>query len=155
MGNYAHRTTVSVERSVAEIRRVLEKHACSGFMYGEQNGRAGIAFVARGSTVRIGIPLPNIQDAEFSKTATGRKRGAGQAKLLYDGEVRRRWRVLTIAVKAKLELVSAGISSIEREFLADVVGPDNVTVGERLLPQLESFRRTGQIPRLLPGSTER
>lgn len=154
MAKYAEGTSVGVERSIAEIRKVLEGHLCTGFMYGEQNGTAGIGFVIQGCMVRITIPLPNRSDPDIGQTPTGRKRSEAQSCSLYEAEVRRRWRVLVIAIKAKLELIKTGISSVQHEFLADYVLPDGRTLGEHVLPNIETIRQTGRIPRLLPGPAE-
>ena len=57
-----------------------------------------------------------------------------------------------LIVKAKLEAIEAGISTIEREFLADVVMPNNQTVGQWLAPQIEQVYLSGKMPPLLPGA---
>lgn len=40
-------------------------------------------------------------------------------------------------IKAKLEAVESGISTIEREFLYEIVLPDGSTVGDWVIPQVE------------------
>jgi hypothetical protein len=64
---------------------------------------------------------------------------------------RARWRQLYLLVKAKIEAVSIGLSTVEREFLADVYLPDGRTVGEALAPQLAEAYANGTFPRLLGG----
>lgn len=68
-------------------------------------------------------------------------------------EARRKWRMMLMIVKAKLEFVSDGGSTIEREFLADVLLPDGQTAGEWLAPQLRQSYNTGGMPPLLGGPT--
>ena len=53
-------------------------------------------------------------------------------------------------IKAKLEAVESGISTVEREFFYDVVLPDGKTIGEWMAPQLEEAYRTGSMPPMLP-----
>ena len=60
-------------------------------------------------------------------------------------------RPLVLVIRAKLEAVEAGITTIEQEFLADMVMPGDVTVGEALLPRLDDALNTGRMPDLLPG----
>lgn len=55
-------------------------------------------------------------------------------------------------IKAKLEAVDAGISTVEEEFLAHVMTPDGSTVHEWLAPQLEHAYASGQMPALMPGA---
>jgi len=64
-------------------------------------------------------------------------------------ERRRRWRALLLVIKAKLEAVSSGISTLEREFLADVVLPNSKTVSEWLGPQMQALHQSGQMPTAL------
>ena len=66
--------------------------------------------------------------------------------------MRQRWRALVLIVKAKLEAIEAGISTLEREFLADIIMPNNQTVGQWLAPQIEQVYLTGKMPPLLPGA---
>ena len=55
-----------------------------------------------------------------------------------------------LIIKAKLEAVDSGISTVEREFFYDVVLPDGKTVGEWMAPQLETVYQTGNMPLILP-----
>ena len=57
-----------------------------------------------------------------------------------------------LVIKAKLEAVTAGISTIETEFLANIVLPDNTTAGEWILPQIDQAYRNGAMPPLLPAA---
>ena len=57
-----------------------------------------------------------------------------------------------LVIKAKLEAVTAGISTIETEFLANIVPPNNTTAGEWILPQIDQAYRNGAMPPLLPAT---
>lgn len=67
----------------------------------------------------------------------------------YDSEVRRRWRSLALAVKAKLEVVATGISTFESEFLAHIVLSNGATVGESVVGEIQAAYETGTTPPLL------
>jgi hypothetical protein len=58
---------------------------------------------------------------------------------------RERWRVLVIAIKAKLEIAKMGVSSMEREFFADLVLPGGMTayqaVGDELIGAVDGAAR--------------
>jgi len=69
--------------------------------------------------------------------------------MVYEQNVRQRWRALLLSIKAKLEAVDAGISTIEQEFLPFVVMPDGRTFSDHVLPQIESIASTGKMPKLL------
>ena len=53
---------------------------------------------------------------------------------------------------AKLEAVVAGITTLETEFLANIVLSNGVTVGQLMSPQIEEHYQAGKMPALLPGS---
>ncbi len=63
-----------------------------------------------------------------------------------------RWIILlALVIKAKLEAVETGITMFDEEFLAHIVLPNGNTVGQFMLPQVESTYNSGAMPPLLPG----
>jgi hypothetical protein len=153
MARYASGTNVSVDRSRTEIERVLRRYGASSFLYGWDEGGAVLAFVAEGWQVRFVVPMPDPHGKEFTRTDTGRPRAQSAAAEAYEAEVRRRWRVLVLALKAKLEVVATGLISFEREFLAHIVLPNGQTVGDASEPAIRQAYRSGQVPELLPGTS--
>jgi hypothetical protein len=153
---YAAGTTVSAEKSKAEIERTLERFGATGFAYGWDAGRgiARIEFVLEGRRVRFTLRLPDKEDRAFTHTARNQRRTAESAKAAYAQESRRLWRAMGLVVKAKLEAVGSGIVSLEEEFLAHTVLPDNTTVGEWAADQLKEVYASGQMPALLPGTSQ-
>lgn len=155
MPGYASNTSVSVDRSLVEIERVLQRAGAGRFAMTKdyESGRCAVAFEVGRLPFRLEIPLPDRDSVEFTHTAAGRERGAGQVADVYDKEVRRRYRVMLIAIKAKAELVATGCSTWEREFLADLLLPNGETVSEAFLPEMDKALAGGKMPRLLmaPG----
>lgn len=147
---YAEGTTVSPEKSQAEIVSTLKRYGATGFMYGEEGGRGMVAFTAHGRQVRFIVPLV-IDRVQFRLTDSGRTRDVASVDKLVDSEHRRRWRALALAIKAKLEVVETGIATFEDEFLANLVLPDGSTVGEWVSPQIEAAYADRQMPAMLPG----
>ena len=98
------------------------------------------------------MPLPDPGSDEFTLTPTGRERSGKAAEDAYEQAVRQRWRALALVIKAKLEAVEAGISTVEREFLDAIMLPDGRTVGDWLGPQLGVVYAQQAMPALLPGS---
>jgi len=105
---FARRTTVTVEKSRAEIERVVKRYGAKGFVSGWQDNRVRIEFLARDRHIRMVMLEP---DAEQHKRA--------------------KWRSLLLLVKAKLEAVDAKITTFEEAFLGDIVMPDGRTVYEQ------------------------
>ena len=147
---YAEGTSVSPERSQAEIGETLRRYGAAGFAYGWEDQQAMIAFRAHGRHVRFLLDLPRPSDPAFRKTASGRVRDDPMPA--FEAEVRRRWRALALAIKAKLEAVATGITTFEEEFLAHIVLPDGSTVGPRVTAEIDRAWSAGVAPpRLLPA----
>lgn len=138
MSSYARRTTVAPARTRAEIEHELEKRGASAFGYNRDGQRNVIAFTLGGLQVRMELPMPPRDDYKDHKAGNG-VRVSGQK--VYDEEVARRWRALLLVVKAKLVAVDEGITSLEREFLADTMLASGVTVLEQVRPAIEDARQ--------------
>lgn len=152
MTRYADRTEVSSDRSRAEIERILRRYGATSFAYGWEVAKADIGFRIDGRAIRFTLPLPDPNAQEFRITPvryTVRSPEAQEAA--YEQAVRQRWRALALVIKAKLEAVEAGITTIDAEFLAHIALPSGATVGEWVGPQLDEVYGTGRMPALLPA----
>jgi hypothetical protein len=154
VSRYAERTEVSSDRSRAEIERTLRRYGASAFAYGWQGLEAQVMFELADRRIRFAIPMPDPTDDQFTLTPTGRERSEAASEKEYEQAVRQRWRALSLVIKAKLEAVEAGISTVEDEFLAHVVLPDGSTVGQWAAPQLRVAYSRGEMPALLPGGAQ-
>ncbi len=149
---YAQNTEVSADRSRAEIEKTLQRYGAQGFGYGWQDSQAMIEFLFNRKKVRFVLQMPDRNSDEFKLTpGQKRERSDAQAFAAWEQATRQRWRALALAVKAKLEVVEAGIATFEAEFLAHIVMPDGKTVAEHALPEIEKAYLNGQMPRLLLG----
>jgi hypothetical protein len=145
---YAEGTTVPVEKTRIEIERLLTKHGAAqhGIVSNVECGIAMVLFTMAGRQVRMRVPLPRLEEARSRRGASTRER---QIRL-WEQASRERWRAVLLLVRAKLELIELGLSTIEREFLADIALPNGQTVGDLLHAQLEEAYATGSMPPLLP-----
>lgn len=152
MNRYASNTTVSTEASRSEIERTLRRYKADAFMYASEADRAVIQFRIGLRQVRFMLHMPDPRDCEFTQHSRG-TRTPDAAEKLWEQACRQRWRALALVIKAKLEAVSAGITTIEDEFLAHTVLPDGQTVSQMIQPQLRIAYETGAMPRgfLLEG----
>lgn len=148
---YAEGTSVSVDKSRAEIERTLERYGADQFSYGRDDTRgiACIEFRSHDRHVRFVLRLPQISERRFTETPTGKERSTDAAYKAWEQACRQRWRALALCVKAKLEAVEAGISEFEEEFLAHIVLPGNQTAGDWLRPQIARAYTTGDMPKSL------
>jgi hypothetical protein len=153
---YAEGTSVGSDKSRAEIERTLARYGASSFMYGWDQDRAMVGFVAAGRQVRFVLPMPNREDREFTHTPQrGNRRSTAQAEEAYEQAVRQRWRALALVIKAKLEAVEAGIVTFDEEFAMHFLLPNGQTVGEFVVPQIDRVYAGGGMLELLPGGGDR
>lgn len=151
---YASSTSVSVDKSKAEIERLLRRYGADSFASGWDENKAMIGFAMRGRQIRFTLPMPDSHERAFTLTETGRARSPAAAEAAYEQAIRSRWRALALVIKAKLEAVQSGIVSFEDEWATHVVLPDGSTVRDRLFPYIDSAYATGTVPPMLAlGST--
>lgn len=132
--SYAKGTTVSPERSLAEIKRLLAQHQATDCKFGEDDERVMIAFTLKGLGVRIEQPLP--APREFAA-----RRSPAQQRTAHAAEVRRRWRVLLLRLKVRFELVADGTESAAQAFGTYLVGPNGATVEETMIAALPAAKK--------------
>jgi hypothetical protein len=149
--SYATTTSVPVERSRAEIEKLLQRFGAGRFMSGWDDSTAFICFTMGKLGIRFELPLPDRSDPEFASTPGGRRRRDADAQhRAWEQACRARWRALLLVIKAKLEAVEVGISTVEREFLAWTVIPGTGrTVFDDVGPKLLAAAESGKTPRLL------
>lgn len=150
MGTYAKQTHVDMGRSRAEIERTVVRYGAKGFLGGWAGTCGYVAFELDGHRIKLEIELPPLEN--YTRTPAGRKRSVTQAKTAYEQGCRQCWRAMALVVKAKLEAVDSGITTIQQEFLANIILPSGKTVGERVSNDLGSYD-AGHLPPLLGEST--
>jgi hypothetical protein len=141
---FAEGTTVPVAKTRAEIEALVAKHGASKFASGwTDDNRAAISFALKGRLVRFVLALPTEAEANKQRRRRYYYLSADQRARWIDGETRRRWRCLLLALKAKLEVVESGIATFDEEFLAHIVTADNLTVYEAIKLQDSGIKLLG------------
>jgi hypothetical protein len=148
-GRYAEKTSVPVERSETEIKRVLQRYGAAKIGVMTEPTKATIYFQVKDRDVQLVIPLPQGGDPFPGKKGhTWTKSGA-------EGEQRRRWRVMVLTLKAMLEAVDSQITTFDQVFLAHVVMPGTGrTIGDLLVPKLPALCSGKTLPALLAENRE-
>lgn len=134
---YAEGTSVAIDASRAELEKLLERHGATHFGVYREPEHTRVIFAIGGRFVRQTLAYPKV--------------GKRLAVAGVEREWKRRWRALLLITKAKLEMVAAGDSSIEREFLADTLLANGVTVYEAAAERIEENYQTGVAPPFLLG----
>lgn len=151
---YAEGTSVSVEKSRAEIESTLSKYGASQFAYATDSvrGLASIQFAAKERHIRFVLKLPSLEEKQFKFTPSLRNRRNSEDQYrAWEQACRQRWRALALCVKAKLEAVQCGISTFEDEFMAQIVLPSGQTVSQLMRPQISKAYLTGEVPSGIQG----
>lgn len=143
-------TTVAVEKSQGEIRRLLVSFGASEFNFGETNmpGEAGrwtaVSFTHGGHTVLIRVPLkaPTDRDRKLMGERARRARTRSITEIEnehWDQEQRRIWRVLFWSLKSRMVAVEEGVETFEQAFLAHLVDPrTGFTIWQYVQPSIDS-----------------
>lgn len=152
MARFAQNTDVSVEKSRAEIEKLITRYGATSTAFMNRPGLAMIAFEAKDRRVVFELPLPDISEKRFDWSPGGRKRLAPEARVAaWEQACRQKWRALALVIKAKLEAVESGITSFEDEFLAHIMMPDGLTVGKHVKPMVAAWYAGGTMKPLLPA----
>lgn len=150
---YAQDTGVSSDQSKRDIERVLGRYGATAFGYMAEADVVLVLFEIDGRRVGIRLPMPDKASREITRTPVkGDWRSPDGIERAYEQAIRQRWRALYLIILAKLEAVKAGISTVEREFLADIMLPSGMTIGQWVQPQLDTVYQNETMPALIPGS---
>ncbi len=180
---FAAHTSVAVDRTKSELERLLVRHGAGqyGTAHDDVNGFALVYFALGGRHIRLQVPIPRLdaladpklgawENKRKNKAVPGASRHRGShwdrwseakreqwVREHWEQACRTRWRCMLLIVKAKLELIGMQLSTVDREFLADITLPDGRSVGEWLRPGIEKAYLGGQMPPMLgtgPGTID-
>jgi hypothetical protein len=138
MTRYAAETEVPVPKSKAAIESLLIQHGAKEYATGWSETHDRIQFELLGQHIRFVLPRPDRKARSITHDRRGRLRPATAQTRVLDQYDRQRWRAMYLVIRAKLEAVEAGIAIFEQEFLAFIVGPGGLTIGDILLPRLQA-----------------
>ena len=128
---YAEGTAVPVQGSRGEITGILAKHGCERMAWGAAPEGDTLQFELGEKVFRFAIRKPTVDDLKRMYREDGRDWSrVYDAQTKVDAEWRRRWRAHVLLIKAKLEFIEGGDTTLELEFLPYAVLPDGRTVGD-------------------------
>lgn len=129
MAKFAEHTIVPVEKTKAEIEKLVKAYGAKGFVSGWQGATARIEFLAADRHIRMSVVVPEQAQA-----------------------ARQKWRALKLLIKAKLESVDAKIVTLEQAFVGDIVMPSGRTVWEETREPIKLAYEGKPAPLLLGGA---
>lgn len=134
MGRYGKETTVTVDKSIAELMGVVRRYGAKDFGIFNNDGTAGVMFVLANLRIKMVVKMPMENETRVNKA--GATMGRTQASQAHEKAIRQRWRALVLMVKAKLEAVESGIETVEEAFMPYLMLPNGSTIGEVVLNQI-------------------
>ena len=149
--SYAKGTSVSAQKSRYEIEGYLSKAGATTFAFATDQSKAAIMFTLDRRNVRLEMPFPPL--AKFARDHNNSMRPQVEQLKRQDDEVRRLWRCLALSIKAKLASIEEGISTVDREFMPDLVTSDGRRLEQAFAAELGESRRIGR-PLMLVAAVE-
>ena len=151
---FAEGTSVSSDRSRAEIDSLLMRYGANSFVYGMNADSAMVAFEMKGRRIKFVLPMPDRGDAAFTMGVHPHshkpiKLTPEKVAERYEQATRERWRALVLCIKAKLESVESKIETFEEAFLPHIVMSNGRTIGETLLPGIARLVDSSKLPPML------
>jgi hypothetical protein len=152
-------TTVPVEKSQAEIRKLLTTHNAGRFAFGEETDSAGVRWAAvsfshGGYSVRMRVPHKPVDELALrSKARRARTQTyADFEAVAIEQEAKRIWRVISWNLKARLVAVEEGVETFEEAFLAHLLDErTGMTIYEQLAQDGRVELAQPLLPALPPG----
>jgi hypothetical protein len=142
---YAESTTVPVEKSIGEIIAVIKKSGANRIAQMEEPGRLAMQFFLNERLLRFTVTMPGADDVKKTDRH-GYMLSTDQLLKKVQQAQRQRARALLLVIKAKLESVESGVETFEEAFLSNIVTPGGATVGQWLIPQIETAYVEGKMP---------
>lgn len=125
---YARGTRASIEKSIGELTRSLSKAGARAIVIGDDTRQALAHFELGGRKVRSTCPMPKPDDDEFFLLKNGKQRSPEACRILFEQACRERWRQFILLNKGKLVAIRLGITTVDKEYLSDLLLPDGATV---------------------------
>lgn len=140
---YAEGTKVPVESSRGEITGILAKHGVQRIAQMVEPDGDQIVFELAGGSYRLTMKRPTGDELRQRDGHLFSYPHNIDWESRAEAEWRRRWRANVLLLKAKLEFIESGDSTIEREFMPYLIVQGNKT--------LEEMVQAGKVPLLAAG----
>lgn len=136
---YAKTTKVPVDKTIGEIRKILDKAGAIGFAFAEQGSAAYIIFKVKDRGVKMFVKLPRPPQEKSNEAS----------RKTFEQLRRSKWRALLLCIKAKVESIESGIETFDEAFLPHIVLSSGETVGHKMIHVIDNLNQTP--PALLLG----
>ncbi|MFC0458673.1 hypothetical protein ACFFGR_19345 [Arthrobacter liuii] len=143
---YTRGDSFSVGASREHIERALVGFGATEVRFSQRGDLNALAFRACGRQFRIVVSVLQSQGSAATGGEPEQVQGHEVTAKALELNARRFWHAFALATDAKLAAATAGVATLESEFLAHVVLPGNRTVIDELEPVIASAYRSGRRP---------
>jgi hypothetical protein len=143
---YTRGDSISVGASREHIERSLLTFGATDVLFSQRGHLNAVSFRACGRQFRMVLPLVQAKGRGTVPDGVSAVPGRDVIAKVLELDARRFWHALAVVTDAKLAAVTAGVATLESEFLAHVVLPGNRTVMDELEPVIASAYRSGERP---------
>lgn len=133
---YAKNTTVSIDRSMGEVRGLLLKNSAQGVAFAETPQGAIVSFYIENFQYKFNINYPQHSDNNIKYTNKGTARTVPQVEKVVEDEKKRLWRAMVLYIKSAIEAHNNGIIDLKRSLMGNLVTNDGS--GKTLYQVLET-----------------
>ena len=147
---YAEGTTVGIDATTNQIRKLLLVAGATHYAFGEGPDKGGIQFALNGLHYRFEVKRPTWADL-YDRYRDPRR--VDQTRAVED-EWRRRWRARLLWIKAMIEFAEVEPDAFSEAMLGSLVLPDGQRLAAWSIPQIEAAYSDGTMPPLMLGSGE-
>ncbi|GEM_PF-665059 len=155
MNRFARQTSVTIERSQEELRRLLRDYGGDDIFMGSSESQAAalVQFRYHGIPMQFRLRTPAMSEERFhftrDKRGFKRQFSNEQTRRLWDQACRQQWRVVILIVRANLEAVESGTLKPEEAFLPYLLLPNGRNVADNLGGGVSKWIAGGNTPRML------
>lgn len=147
MTRYANNTQVSVEKSQAELKRILTRYGADGFMLAERGTQAVVQFAIQKRVIKFALNMPDRDDDLFRLTAYRQTvRSEEAAYKAWEQACRQKWRALCLFVRATLEAVDEGVVDFDEAMMPFTMINGRETFSERYGGDVRKWIEAGSAP---------
>lgn len=136
---YAEKTKVPVDKSMAEVRKILIKNGSEGVAIAETSENALVQFIFKSKSYKFIIKYPKSSDDDIFLNGKGYKRTLVQIENAIEHEKKRLWRAMVLYIKAAIEAHNNGIIDFKRSMMSHMMLPSGQTIYEKLENNIESI----------------
>jgi hypothetical protein len=145
---YARTTSVSVDRTVAEVKDMLRLAGADRILLDERDERADLMFMVQNVPYRLSVRRRPV--SAFTMSPAKRRRTMAQAERYCQQEHRARWRAVALQVKAGLVGLALEVGTFHELFAGYMLMAGGQTVTERMIQALSDGSRATPIGALPP-----